>query len=116
MLVAVERVVAVFWQWIWEPMLFVTIGSSIHFKTLDSGTIPRSVAIICTGLTLRALTTFLVMGRFGYTWREKLFYAVAWTPKATVQAALSGACSAAWHGPPAGGGRRPGHGPGHGPA
>lgn len=26
-----------------------------------------------------------------YTWREALFFAVAWTPKATVQAALSGA-------------------------
>lgn len=44
------------------------------------------------------LATFLCMaGPAGpaaheahYTWRERLFYAVAWTPKASVQAALSG--------------------------
>jgi hypothetical protein len=38
------------------------------------------------------LFTFFGMAGFGYTVKEKLFYAVAWTPKATVQAALSGVC------------------------
>jgi hypothetical protein len=83
-------VLALFWQWVWEPMLFVTIGNSIDFATLDRGIIPRSLIIICSGVSLRAMVTFAVMQGFGYTWREKLFYAVAWTPKATVQAALSG--------------------------
>lgn len=46
------------------------------------------------GACVRMLTTFLVMSGFGYSAKEKLFYAVAWTPKATVQAALSGACAA----------------------
>lgn len=32
-----------------EPMLFVTIGSSIDFQTLGSGTIPKALVIICTG-------------------------------------------------------------------
>lgn len=41
-------------------------------------------------MCLRTIVTFLVMSGFGYTAREKLFYALAWTPKATVQAALSG--------------------------
>jgi Kef-type K+ transport system membrane component KefB len=86
----VERILAVFWQWVWEPMLFVTIGNSIDFATLDRGIIPRSLIIICSGVSLRTIVTFLVMQGFGYTWRERLFYAVAWTPKATVQAALSG--------------------------
>ena len=40
---------AVFWNWIWEPMLFVTIGASIDFATLDASIIPRSLVIICTG-------------------------------------------------------------------
>jgi solute carrier family 9B (sodium/hydrogen exchanger), member 1/2 len=31
----------------------------------------------------------LVMGGGRYNWRERIFYAVAWTPKATVQASLS---------------------------
>lgn len=86
----VERIVAVFWNWVWEPMLFVTIGNSIYFETLDSSIIPRSILIVCTGVMLRTLMTYAVMSGFGYTWREKLFYALAWTPKATVQAALSG--------------------------
>jgi NhaP-type Na+/H+ or K+/H+ antiporter len=29
------------------------------------------------------------MGRRRYNWKEQLFFAVAWTPKATVQASLS---------------------------
>lgn len=37
------------WLWIMEPMLFVTIGSSIYFKTLASGTIPKALIIICSG-------------------------------------------------------------------
>lgn len=40
---------AVWWSWVWEPMLFVTIGSSINFSTLDTGIIPNSLIIICTG-------------------------------------------------------------------
>ncbi|KAI7845950.1 hypothetical protein COHA_000496 [Chlorella ohadii] len=87
----IERVMAVFWNWIWEPMLFVTIGWSIDFATLDTGIIPKSLIIICTGVCLRTIVTFLIMSGFSYTAREKLFYALAWTPKATVQAALSGA-------------------------
>lgn len=40
---------AILWTWVWEPLLFVTIGSSIEFATLDSGIIPRSLLIVCTG-------------------------------------------------------------------
>lgn len=45
---------------------------------------------MAAGLVLRQCMTFISMCGFGYTWREKLFFALAWTPKATVQAALSG--------------------------
>lgn len=41
------------------------------------------------GLTLRTIASFFTMMGFGYTWKERLFYAIAWTPKATVQASLS---------------------------
>jgi hypothetical protein len=40
-------------------------------------------------VALRVISTFLVMYDRRYTWRERLFYAFAWTPKATVQASLS---------------------------
>lgn len=87
---AVERWLSVVWRWIMEPILFVTVGSTLDFDKLSTGTIPKSVLIVCTGVTLRVVITFLVMSGFGYTNREKVFYAIAWTPKATVQAALSG--------------------------
>jgi hypothetical protein len=40
-------------------------------------------------VALRIIGTFLVMFDRRYTWRERLFFATAWTPKATVQASLS---------------------------
>ena len=35
------------------------------------------------------IATFVVMSGLHYTWKERLFYATAWSPKATVQASLS---------------------------
>lgn len=37
------------WNWIMEPMLFATIGSSIVFSKLPSNTIPKAVLVVCTG-------------------------------------------------------------------
>ncbi|WIA18744.1 hypothetical protein OEZ85_003434 [Tetradesmus obliquus] len=85
----IERVAAVVWNWVMEPMLFATIGTSIVFAELPQGTIPKSLLVVCTGLVLRTIITYFIMGRRRYTWKEQLFYAVAWTPKATVQASLS---------------------------
>ncbi len=38
---------------------------------------------------MRTIITSFTMVGLGYNWKERLFYAVAWTPKATVQASLS---------------------------
>jgi len=87
-----ERTMSVIWRWIMEPILFVTVGSTLDFSKITKGTIPKSVAIVCAGVTVRMILTFFCMSGFKYTTRERLFYALAWTPKATVQAALSGEC------------------------
>jgi hypothetical protein len=79
------------WRWVMEPMLFVTVGSTLDFATISGGTIPKALIIVFTGVILRMITTYLTMAGFGYSWKEKLFYGIAWTPKATVQAALSAA-------------------------
>lgn len=85
----VERTMAKIWDFVAEPMLFATIGATFKFDTLPPGTIPRSVLIVVCGVVLRMIVTFFTMyggkGRGRYSWRERLFYAVAWTPKATVQ-------------------------------
>lgn len=86
-----ERWMSLIWRWVMEPILFVTVGSTLDFNTLSSGTIPKSVLIVLTGGVLRMIVTYFSMSGFGYSRKEKLFYAIAWTPKATVQAALSAA-------------------------
>lgn len=37
------------WNWIMEPILFATIGTSIVFSKLAPGTIPLSLLVVCTG-------------------------------------------------------------------
>jgi len=81
----VERTLARIWDFVAEPLLFATIGATFKFDTLPAGTVPRAVLIVCSGVALRVAVTFLTMLGGGYAWRERLFYAVAWTPKATVQ-------------------------------
>lgn len=59
------------WNWVMEPMLFATIGTSIVFAELPQGTIPKSLLVVCTGmqaswallccvLTLTRISVFLV--------------------------------------------------------
>jgi NhaP-type Na+/H+ or K+/H+ antiporter len=86
-----ERWMSVVWRWVMEPMLFVTVGSTLDFETLSGGTIPKALIIVFTGVILRMITTYISMSGFEYSWKEKVFYGLAWTPKATVQAALSAA-------------------------
>lgn len=38
---------------------------------------------------MRVVITYFIMGKARYSWKERVFYAIAWTPKATVQASLS---------------------------
>jgi len=79
------------WVWVMEPMLFSTVGSLLDFSQLQGGTVPKAVAIVCCGLAVRVCLTFLVMGGSRFSIKEKLYFSIGWTPKATVQAALSAA-------------------------
>ena len=86
-----ERWMSLIWRWIMEPILFATVGAILDFNDLDSGTIPKAIAIVCSGLAVRMVLTYLAMAGMRYNVKEKIFFSVAWTPKATVQAALSAA-------------------------
>jgi NhaP-type Na+/H+ or K+/H+ antiporter len=82
----VERKAAAVWDLVAEPLLFATIGATFRFDSLPAGTVPRAILLVVCGVIVRMIVTFFTMmagGRYG--WRERLFYAVAWTPKATVQ-------------------------------
>lgn len=38
------------WNWLMEPILFATIGTSIVFDKLPASTIPKSLLVVCTGM------------------------------------------------------------------
>ncbi|KAM6909216.1 LOW QUALITY PROTEIN: sodium/hydrogen exchanger 9B2 [Xenentodon cancila] len=73
---------------VFQPLLFGLIGAEITIATLNPSTVGMGVACISTGLLIRLLVTFLLVHFGGFNLKEKLFIAVAWLPKATVQAAI----------------------------
>ena len=46
------------------------------------------ILVLAVGLVLRVITTFFVVMGGNLTLKERLFVAIAWLPKATVQAAI----------------------------
>ncbi|XP_063713535.1 sodium/hydrogen exchanger 9B2-like [Symsagittifera roscoffensis] len=71
------------------PLLFGLIGSEIDLKVLaDPKLILSSLGVISGGLIARFLATFLSVACAGLNIRERVFVAIAWIPKATVQAAM----------------------------
>lgn len=48
-----------------------------------------AVLVLHAGLCVRVIITYCIMGKRRYNWKERLFFAIGWTPKATVQASLS---------------------------
>ncbi|XP_023821878.1 sodium/hydrogen exchanger 9B2 isoform X2 [Oryzias latipes] len=73
---------------LFQPLLFGLIGAEITISTLSPSTVGLGVACISLGLLVRLLVTFLLVHHAGFNLKEKLFIAVAWLPKATVQAAI----------------------------
>uniref|UniRef100_A0A3Q2YBI1 Cation/H+ exchanger transmembrane domain-containing protein n=1 Tax=Hippocampus comes TaxID=109280 RepID=A0A3Q2YBI1_HIPCM len=71
----VEEVVG--WAWdVFQPLLFGLIGAEL------------GIASLLIALLVRLLFTYVCVLFAGFNIREKLFIALAWMPKATVQAAI----------------------------
>ncbi|TKS68192.1 Sodium/hydrogen exchanger 9B2 [Collichthys lucidus] len=83
----VEEVVG--WAWdIFQPLLFGLIGAEIRVSELEGQTVGLGIASLLIALTVRILFTFVCVLCAGFNMREKVFIALAWMPKATVQAAI----------------------------
>ncbi|GIL49751.1 hypothetical protein Vafri_6051 [Volvox africanus] len=84
----VEARVGLFWRVVAQPLLFGIIGSLVNLRTVSAQVIPKSLALVAIGMAVRIPTTYFAMTGAGMSPRERVFVSIAWTPKATVQAAL----------------------------
>lgn len=70
-----------------ELMLFVLIGAEVNIQlALESGLV--GIIIIAIGLTFRSIGVFISLAGTNFSFRERGFCVLAYTPKATVQAAI----------------------------
>mmetsp|Transcript_34379 Transcript_34379/g.41504 ORF Transcript_34379/g.41504 Transcript_34379/m.41504 type:complete len:252 (-) Transcript_34379:350-1105(-) len=84
-----ESDLAQLWTILCQPLLFGIIGASIDFQTVPIATLPKSLAVLAAGLIFRIPAAYFSTTGRNFSPKERIFIALAWTPKATVQAALS---------------------------
>ena len=74
----------ILWK-IFQPVLFGLIGTEIYIAALDMETVKFGLVTIAAGLVVRVFTSGLVTWGGGFNLKERLFIALSWLPKATVQ-------------------------------
>ncbi|XP_060510511.2 sodium/hydrogen exchanger 9B1 isoform X1 [Panthera onca] len=85
--IRVQRVIKTVWC-IFQPLLFGLVGSEVSVTSLKSNAIGICVITMSLALLVRISCTFLLMCFAGFSFKEKIFIALSWIPKATVQAVL----------------------------
>jgi len=71
-----------------EPVIFALIGTEIQIDKIDPATLGMGILVLILALVLRMIGTFFAVSCGTLNFKEKIFMAFAWLPKATVQAAL----------------------------
>lgn len=72
-----------------EIVLFVLVGAQVNiFIALDAGFL--GILFITMGLFARSIGVVLATWGSHFNWKERLFFIIAYLPKATVQAAIGG--------------------------
>ncbi|GBN34252.1 Sodium/hydrogen exchanger 9B1 [Araneus ventricosus] len=82
----IERIIGVMWI-ILQPFLFNLIGAEVSVRNLQSN-LGNTVLALLIGFTFRIITAAFASYGGGFNVKERLFIAIAWFPKATVQAAV----------------------------
>lgn len=88
---AAVRLSAIFDK-LWVPaeiLLFVLVGASVAVDSLSSAGLGAIALVICA-LAFRMVGVFVCVAASPLDFRERLFCMLAYTPKATVQAAIGG--------------------------
>merc|ERR1719220_1631022 len=71
-----------------QPVIFALIGTEIQVDKINATTLGLSLLVLALALIIRMGATYLAVMGGDLNWKEKVFMAFAWLPKATVQAAL----------------------------
>ncbi|XP_014643404.1 PREDICTED: sodium/hydrogen exchanger 9B1 [Ceratotherium simum simum] len=85
--ISVQKIITTAWN-VFQPLLFGLVGSEVSVASLKSNAIGLCVATVSLSLLIRISFTFALMCFAGFSFKEKIFIALSWMPKATVQAVL----------------------------
>ncbi|XP_052035146.1 sodium/hydrogen exchanger 9B1 [Apodemus sylvaticus] len=85
--VGIQKIVANTWN-VFQPLLFGLVGTEVSVESLESKTIGMCIATLGLAVSVRMLATFVLMSFANFRFKEKVFIALSWIPKATVQAVL----------------------------
>jgi NhaP-type Na+/H+ or K+/H+ antiporter len=72
-----------------EILLFVMVGAAVNLTVIKVNLLFGSILILCA-LLIRMSAVFLCLIKTKFNYKERLFCAISYTPKATVQAAIGG--------------------------
>ena len=71
-----------------QPLLFGLIGAAVALDVLEPSYVWSGLVILAVGLIVRLVVTYAAVSGDRFSTRERGFIALAWIPKATVQAAI----------------------------
>jgi NhaP-type Na+/H+ or K+/H+ antiporter len=73
------------------PVLFPLVGAAVRLEDiLTAWFLPRAFACLGVGLLVKWIAIIVIQSGTGFTFKEKIFFAVGFSSKATVQAATAG--------------------------
>lgn len=78
----------IFWM-IFEPILFGVTGTQIKISELNGDTFYYGITVLLSAIIIRIIITVISGVGSNLNLKEKVFIALAWMTKATVQAALA---------------------------
>jgi NhaP-type Na+/H+ or K+/H+ antiporter len=71
-----------------SPVIFGLVGTEVQLDKLSGTTVGLGLAVLAGTVVVRTVVAYFSMWSEKFTWKEMLFLALSWIPKATVQAAL----------------------------
>lgn len=84
-----EASLASLWATLAQPLLFGVVGSYLDFRKMRGETIGKAIGVVLLGVLCRTAGAYLATWKTHLKPKERLFVALAWLPKATVQAAFA---------------------------